>query len=149
MTETVTRRSLVAAAPAAVVAATLPAIAAAADPDSELLALRGPYERTLAAADIVSPAHSLAEAAAIALAKAHPGRDRADINRDVGFDVAKARWEAALDVNGEVIRQIVDTPARTLEGLIFKARICEREGMHPDLAEAIVADLVAMGGTDA
>ena len=148
MADALTRRGLVAAA---VVAATLPAIAAGSfgNADAELFALREPYERTFAAALALSPEHNRAEKAAIALLQAQPGRDREEIKREVGLDVAEAHWEAALDVNSEVIQQIVDTPARTIEGLIFKARICERESLHPDLAESIVADLVAMGGLDA
>lgn len=145
----ITRRSLVAAAPAAVVAASLPAVAASAHPDAALLALREPYERTLAAAEAVSPAHSRAETAALALRKAQPDRDQAEIEREIGLDVAKSRWEGALEMNDKIIGQIIETPALTLEGLIFKAEICERESMHADLAEAIVADLAAMGGLDA
>ena len=156
MDRALTRRGLVAAAPAAIVAAALPALAQQGlptfgdtHPDAELLALREPFERTYVAAQAVSPAHSRAEDAYYAAKDAHPDLDRAVLEKMTGLDVAAARWEAALDINSEVIRQIVNTPARTLDGLIFKAKICDREDTHPDLAESIVADLVAMGGLDA
>ena len=149
MTNVLTRRSLVAAAPAAIVAAALPAIAGGMHGDAELLALRAPYESTLAAAEAVSPAHTRAEDACIAAKAAHPELDRAALEKMTGLDIAEARWNEALAVNSEVIQQIVDTPARTIEGLIFKAEICERESMHVDLAESIVTDLLEMGGHDA
>ena len=149
MSQILTRRSLVAAAPAAVVAATLPALTAGAHPDAELLALREPYERTLAGMDAVSPAHSRAEEAASAAMRAQPDRDRDEVEEEVGLDVAAELWEAAVDANSEVLDQIAEKPAFTLEGLLFKARVCARADYHPDLANAIIDDLVAMGGAHA
>ena len=96
MDRTLTRRSLVAAAPAAIVAAALPTLAAGTHPDAELLALSEPYERTYAAARAVSPAHSEAEDAYFAAKEAHPDLDRAVLEKMSGLDVAAARWVAAL-----------------------------------------------------
>ena len=151
MATSLTRRRLVCAAPAAVVAASLPTLASGAHPDAALLALREPYERTLASVEAVSPAQTIAEDAYYAAQAAYPGLDRDTLEKISGLDVAEANWQAALDLNTEVIAQIIDTPAWTIEGVIFKAKICEREGMYPDpdLAESIVADLVAMGAANA
>ena len=148
MSTNLTRRSLVAAAPAAVVAATLPALAAG-NPDVQLLALREPYERTFAGIRAAGPAFTRAEEAIFDALRMNPPRDRAEVEREVGFDVAEAEYESAVDANTEVLDQIAETPALTLEGLLFKACVCARADYYPDLADAIIDDLVAMGGHDA
>ena len=101
MSQALTRRSLVATGPVAVALAALPAYASvAANADAALLALRGPYERTLAGIEAVSPAHSRAEDVVFATLRAHPDRDRDEVEREVGFDVAEARYEGGRRQHG-------------------------------------------------
>ena len=126
MANALTRRNLVKAAPAAVVAVSLPAVATGTHFDTALLTLRQPYEQTFEAV-------------------AEIGATR----RRAGRDIAEARWNDAVDANAAVVDKITETPARTLEGLIFKARVADRDSCNLDLAASIVADLVAMGASSA
>lgn len=137
--------SIFTSAPAMIAAAGLPGPTFN-DRDDDLLALREPYEQTRAAAMALAPEHTRAEEAVIAIMHSDPSRNRSDVELEVGFDVAERQWEAAVDFACDVVSQIAEMTAHTLEGLIFKARICERESMDADLAESIVADLVALGG---
>ena len=84
MSQSLTRRGLVTAAPGAIVAATMPACAGA-HPDAALLALREPYEQTLAVMTEVSPAHSRAEDAYFALKTARPGLDERALRKASGL----------------------------------------------------------------
>ena len=126
MSQSLTRRGLVATTSAAVVAVSLPPVAVGAIPDAALLALRQPYERTFAAMSEIGAAR-----------------------RRAGRDIAETQWNAAVDANAAVIEQITEMPARTVEGLIFKARVAEIDSGNLDLAASIVADLVAMEGSNA
>ena len=93
MSQILTRRGLVAVAPAAVVAAVMPARAGA-HPDAALLALRVPYERTLAVMTEVSPAHSRAEDAYFALKSAQPDLDERALRKASGLIPAERAWQA-------------------------------------------------------
>ena len=117
-----------------------------AHPDAALLALRDPYDRTYAGIKTAGPIHGRAEDAVTALRRLHPNRDLADLEKAAGFDVADARWNAAVDANSDVIDQITEIQARTLEGLIFKARVAKVDSFNLELAASIIDDLVAMGG---
>ncbi len=148
MSQTLTRRSLVKATPAAVLAVALPAIALAAGAhlDAALLALREPYERTLAGIEVVSPAHTRAEDAFFAARQAQPHLDECALRKATGLERAERIYNAAVDANTDIICQVAETPARTIEGLFFKARVAEQEDYNPDVAASIVDDLNAMAG---
>ena len=149
MTSTLTRRGLVAAAPAAVIAAALPALAAGAHLDGALLALRDPYEPTLAGIAAVSPAHTAAEDAYFAAKQAQPHLDERALRKVSGLVLAERAWLRAVNANTVVIDEIVDTPAHTLRGVILKAQVAQEDSFNLDLAASIVADLVVMGGSNA
>ena len=150
MTQALTRRRLVAAAPAAVVAASLPAIAAGAHLDAELLALQVPFDRTwrtyLAALD----AHSAAEAAAWAV-RDTPDGDRAKVEMEERHDAADALVDGASEANREVVDRMCLVPARTIDGLAFKAKVSleHEDNLYAELVTSIMDDLVAMGGAHA
>ena len=145
-----TRRGLVASVSAALASASgIPAAAVGAAADSELLALQKPLASTVLGLALCGPPHTAAENALVDAQRADPSRPREDIEKAVGFDVAEADWNAAVDANTEILDRIAATPARTLEGLLFKAKVCAKADYYPDLAEAIIDDLVAMGGANA
>ena len=149
MSSNTTRRSLVAAAPAAALVGSLPASADATGSDAELLALREPWQRSLAALAICGPAHTRAENALADARRAQSSQFREDIQKEVGLDVAEAHRNAAVDANTDILDQIAATPARTINGLLFKAQACAKADYYPHLADAIIDDLVAMGGAHA
>ena len=147
MTSTLTRRGLVAAAPAVVVAASgVPAFAISANTDSELLALQELLQKTRADLAIYGPLHTKAEEALADARRAGPGGSREEVAVAAGLDLAEAAWNAAVDANTKILDRIAATPARTLEGLLFKAKACAKADYYPDLEDAIIDDLVAMAG---
>ena len=58
---------------------------------------------------------------------------------------ADAAQEEAADAEIEVLDQIADIPATTIEGLRFKAWICQVTDGYPEVMASIVDDLLAMG----
>ena len=72
--------------------------------------------------------------------------DKARILAEGGVDAAIEAESAALQVVMEVERRLAKTPARTLAGLIFKARYAASRDYEPDVMTAIIDDLCAMAG---
>ena len=146
MSQHLTRRGFAVAVPVAVAATGVPAFAASAHADAELIALQQPWASTLLGLALCGPAHTAAENAFADAHKADPSRLRGDLEKEVGLDVAEAEWNGAVDANTEILDRIAATPARTLKGLLFKAKACAKADYYPDLADAIIDDLVAMAG---
>lgn len=143
-----TRRALIKAAPAAVVAG-LPALTLEKYPDAELLALGEPYEQTFATIKTLGSAYARAEEQFFAQRRASHLDEHA-LRMMTGVDRAEDAYHRALDRGDLVIDRIVDTPARTIRGVSFKAMVSRREcNSLPDLIESIVADLIAMGSHEA
>lgn len=171
MERALTRRSLVAAAPAAVVAVTLPALAAGAHSDAELLALREPWLATLDEFNAALTAKGKIDEQVFARSRSYPDfkdwsgsyvdytetyrqitAEREAIAAELGGDEIDQLEDATCDANDAVIEQIEAIPARTLAGLAFKAEVSEKEAHNrPELIESIMADIEAMakGGLDA
>ena len=68
------------------------------------------------------------------------------VSAESGVDDAKAAEGEALDAVMELQRRVAETPARTLAGLIFKARYAYDRDYDPVILEAIVDDLLALAG---
>ena len=167
MDRALNRRGLIIAAPAAAVAATLPALAQGADPDSGLLALRPLWrkawqdyddtfeplaqaetrhrERRLTKPDregFVGTDAKFAMAVAIVLQK------NEDLAVEVGLSEAQRRQEEAAEAEWDIADQVFAIRARTTEGIRFKLEIlkareaCESEDMEPSLR----SDLLHMVG---
>lgn len=60
-----------------------------------------------------------------------------------GFKKAEAEWEDATQEIGRILREIADTSANTLDGLIAKARVFERHDF--EYASSIIEDLIEIG----
>ena len=148
--QTLTRRSLVAAAPAAIVAAALPALAAGSHLDAELLALREPFYRTWRAYEDALAVHSAAEGAAWSLRRG-PDDDPKRRDAERRHDEADAIVESTGDANREIVDEMCRRPARTIEGLAFKARVSldHEDNLYPELVTSIMDDIVALGGAHA
>lgn len=149
MSRTLTRRGFVAAASAttAVVAASLPALAASADPDVELLALREPFDRTWRAYDAALDEHSAAETEASRV-RDLPEDDERRIAADERHAAADALVDSTCDANREVVDEMCGLPAQTIEGLAFKARVSLKyeENLNAELVTSVMDDILAMGG---
>ena len=148
MAQIVTRRSLVVAAPAAVVAVSLPALAA--DTDAELLALREPFDRTWKVYKIALEKHSAAEDAFWSL-RDLPEEDTRRMAADAHHDTTDAIVESTGDANREIVDEMCRRPARTIEGLAFKARVSleHEDNLYAELVTSIMDDILAMGGAHA
>ena len=72
--------------------------------------------------------------------------DTARVRAESGADDAKAAEGVALDAVMELQGRLADTPARTLAGLIFKARYAAGRDNDPVVMESIIADLLDMAG---
>ncbi len=147
--DTPDRRAMLASAGAAAVLAAIgtPATASHADDtDAPLLALREPYERTLAVMDHFTGPHSRAEDTYFALRLASPDAGERALRKRSGLTVAERDYNRATRANLRVIDRIAKAPARTLAGVVFKAEVSRREfDMDPDLVRSIVTDLLALG----
>ena len=150
MSQSLTRRSLVAAAPAAVIATALPALAAGAHPDAELLALREPFERTWRVYTAALEQHSEAEGAAWSL-RDLPDDDARRVAADAHHDATDVVVERTGDANREIVDEMCRRPARTIEGLAFKARVSleHEDNLYAELVTSIMDDILAMGGAHA
>ena len=151
--DTPDRRAMLASAGAAAVLAAIGAPAPVTltdDADAALLALREPYERTLALMDHFAGPHSRAEDAYLALRLASPGGDERAFRKQSGLTLAERDYNRATRANARAIDRVATTPARTLAGVVFKAEVCRRElDMDLALLRSIVTDLLAMGGSSA
>ena len=117
----ITRRGLIAAAPAAVAASTIPIGASALHQDAELLALRPGWLSTLA--DF----------------QAAMRKDEADPD----YEEVETRTS---DANGEVVDRVTAIPARTMAGIRFKIEVsADWEHGRIELTESIMADILALG----
>lgn len=148
-TDTLDRSKMLASAGAAAVLAAIGAPAAAAmplDADAALMALRAPYESTLAIMDHFAKPHSRAEDSYFALRRSSPDGDDRAWRKQSGLTLAERHYNRATNANLKVIHRIAETQARTLAGFIFKAEVSQREGNTDlDLLASIVADLTAIG----
>jgi len=72
--------------------------------------------------------------------------DTARARAESGLDVAHEAEAKALDAVGELQARVAETPARTLAGLIFKARYAAERDHDPVVMESIVNDLLALDG---
>lgn len=171
MSKTLSRRGLVAAAPAAIVADTLPALPAGTHPDAALLALHEPWLATLAAFDAALTAKSKIDEQVFTQTEHYPTletwagsyadfsatcaaitAEREAIGASLGIEEADELEESTSDANAAVVEQIEAIPARTLTGIAFKVRVSEDECHNrPELIESIMADIKALaaGGLDA
>lgn len=140
MTQTLTRRSLVAAAPAAIIAATAPALADQA-PDAQLLALRAPFDRTWRAYLKALEVHAPAEAEWFK-------DSRADAPKKPAMVAAEALVARTSASNREVVEAMCEIPARTIGGLAFKARVSldHEDNLFEELITSIMDDIIAMAG---
>ena len=140
MSQTLTRRGLVVVAPAAIVAAVMPAHAGA-HPDAELLALREPYERTWRAYESALAVHGPVEAAWFAA----KGSDDAKAPEMIA---AEALVDEASAANRKIVEAMCELPARTVEGLSFKARVSQEheDNLFEELVTSIMDDILAMSG---
>jgi hypothetical protein len=72
--------------------------------------------------------------------------------RECGYSEAKAGEEAATDKLSDAIDALCRTPARTIRGLVVKARATKIDegGMYDGLRQSIIDNLLALdGGADA
>ena len=143
-------------------AAALPALAVpavAADhvgDDAELLRLgdevKAAWERLGDACDVLG----VAEAKVSKWRKSNPLPDddagftlwEAACKRECDYTEAKAAEEAASDKLSDAIEALCRTPARTIRGLIAKARAASIDGPHEHITRSIVDDLLALDGGD-
>ena len=72
--------------------------------------------------------------------------DTARARAEGGLDTAYAAERAALDAVMALQARVVETPAKTLAGLIFKARYAAERDHDPVVMESIVNDLLALDG---
>lgn len=123
MSQNITRRGLVAATPAAIVAASLPALAARAHSDAELLALREPFDRTW-------------RAYVVAL-------DSEDDNSPLVIGTCAA--------NREIVDEMCRRRAYSIEGIAFKAKVSleHEENLHEALVTSVMDDILSMVGAHA
>jgi hypothetical protein len=63
-----------------------------------------------------------------------------------GLDAAHEAEAKALDAAGKIQARVAETPARTLAGLIFKARYAAKRDHDPIVMASIVDDLIRMAG---
>ena len=71
------------------------------------------------------------------------------LKAECGVTAANEMELAALDTTGRAARALVDTPAKTLAGLIFKARYAAThysDEWDEEVTASIVDDLLAMAG---
>ena len=150
MSHTLSRRGLVTAAPAAIVAATLPALAGGTHLDADLLALREPFDRTWKIYEAALEQHAAAEASAWSL-RDLPEDDRRRVAADERHDATDALVDSTGDANREIVDEMCRRPARTIEGLALKARVSldHEDNLYPELVTSIMDDIVAMGGSHA
>ena len=149
--DTLDRRTMLASAGAAAVLAAIGAPAMAeADPDAALLALREPYERTLAVMEHFAAPHSRAEEAYFSLRGAEPKGDDQVFRKQSGLTIAERHYNRATAANLKVIERIAALPARTTAGVTFKAEVSRREGdIDLELLTSIATDLLALRSTQA
>lgn len=150
MSHRLTRRGLVGAGPAAVIAASLPALAAGAHPDAELLALREPFDRTWAVYIAALDEHAAAEEAAWSLHDL-PCDNARRLAADGRHEAADALVDSTGDANRKIVDEMCRLPARTIEGLALKARVSfeHEDNFYPELVTSITDDILAMGGAHA
>jgi len=72
--------------------------------------------------------------------------DKARVRAESGLDAAHEAEAKALDAVIALQARVAGTPARTLAGLIFKARYAAERDHEPDVMESIVGDLLRMAG---
>jgi hypothetical protein len=66
------------------------------------------------------------------------------LKTECGVTAAHEMEEAAHEADRQVLSDVIDTPAKTLAGLIFKARFAEKRDYDEQVMVSIVADLLAM-----
>jgi hypothetical protein len=76
-------------------------------------------------------------------------RETERLKAECGVTAANELELAALAATGRAAQALVDTPARTLAGLIFKARYAAKRDYDEDLMASIVDDLLAEGFAEA
>jgi hypothetical protein len=86
-----------------------------------------------------------AQAAYDQAAAAHE-RECERLKAECGVTAAHELEDAAHRATGRAARVLINTPAKTLAGLIFKARYAEAHDYDEDVTASIVADLLAMAG---
>lgn len=127
-------------------------------PDVALFALESRIKRAMEAHEAAIDAMDHAESAMIAWRKHNPPpghhtgagyeemqdwrRRKQAAERNCRYRELEDAQSAACDREAEVLRELGEMPARTLDGLRFKARYADR---LVDVARFIVADLQAMG----
>ena len=87
-------------------------------------------------------AHNATHEAALRQWEADKERSRAES----GVDDAHAAEGEALEAVTELQERLAETPARTLAGLIFKARYAAQRDYDPVVMQSIIDDLLAMDG---
>jgi hypothetical protein len=73
-------------------------------------------------------------------------QDKARAQVESGLDAAQAAQDAALEVVMKLETRLIETPAKTLAGLIFKAKYASDKDYDQDVMTSIVDDLLAMAG---
>jgi hypothetical protein len=150
----ISRRSLVTTA-AALPALAVPAVAAD-DNTADLLRLADEVKAAWEQFGDACDALGVTEAKVAKWRKSNPLPDddagftmwEAACKRECDHTEAKAGEEAASDKLSDAIERMCNTPARTIRGLIAKARLCK---IDPDcigdhMTESIVDDLLALDG---
>ena len=73
-------------------------------------------------------------------------KDKARARVECGLDAAHAAEAEALAAVMELQARVVETPARTIAGLIFKARYAAAKDYDQEVLTSIADDLLAMAG---
>jgi hypothetical protein len=68
------------------------------------------------------------------------------VQAESGVDDAEALEAETLEAVTELQERLAETPARTLTGLIFKARYAAERDYDPIVMQSIIDDLLAMAG---
>ena len=123
MSTPLTRRSLVAAAPVAALAASLPVLAASAQPDAGLLALRPLWREAEAAFEATFEPVRLTENLVRARVKAEPHVDRSTIELETGYTLADANQSRACYAEWDIAERVFSMPATTPDGVRFKIEV--------------------------
>ncbi len=147
MAHALTRRGLVAAAPAAIVAASLQT-SVAAQPDGALLALQPLWREAEAAFEATFEPVGLAEDLLRARVRAEPHVDRTTIELETGYTLADANQGRACDAQWQINERVFDTPATTTEGIRFKLEVLKSlKGCHvPTFKASLKRDLLRIAG---